>query len=235
MVNIQDVEEANKTTVIIHGVLSRNQPIMENEIKKAVKNSINALNAGVVPGNGLIYLLMANEIRKESLKNKTKKALAMEALAEVMEGIYKTLAENQGQNGIDEYLKARNMLANNEKISIKNNSMPYEVFTDQLRRALETTTHILRIDEIVSAKPLYVGGKASGDTIIFTSDGCPYCSQTKEYLKSRGISFTEKNVSHDPSAIQEMQSISGQTGTPVTVIKGEPVVGFDQAKLDSLL
>mgnify|MGYP003681957836 CR=1 FL=1 len=28
---------------------------------------------------------------------------------------------------------------------------------------------------------------------------------------------------------------SGQTGTPVTVIKGQAVVGFDKARLDSLL
>ena len=235
MVNILDVKEANKATIIIHGVLSKNQPIMENEVKKTIKNTLNALNTGVIPGDGLIYLLIANEIKKESLKVKTKEALAMNALAEVMETMYKTLAENHGKNGIDEYLKARTALAKNKKLGSIKNNVPYEVFTDQLKRSLETTTHLLRIDEIVSVKPLYIGSKASGGIVIYTSDGCPYCQKTKEYLKSRGIYFTEKNVSTNPSALMEMQRVSGQTGTPVTVIKGEPVVGFDQARLDSLL
>lgn len=235
MVNISDIKEANKTTIIMHGVSSKNQPIMENEIKKTVKNTITALNTGVIPGDGLVYLLIANEIKKESFKVKTKEALAMTALAEVMEEMYKTLAENQGKNGIDEYLKARNMLTKNKTLDNIKNSMPYEVFADQLKRSLETTTHLLRIDEIISAKPLYAGSKASGGIVIYTSDGCPYCQKTKEYLRSRGIYFKEKNVSRDPSAAMEMQSVSGQTGTPVTVIKGTPVVGFDQARLDSLL
>ncbi|MEA3457878.1 MAG: TCP-1/cpn60 chaperonin family protein [Candidatus Thermoplasmatota archaeon] len=235
MVNISDVKEANKATIIMHGVSFKNQPIMENEIKKTVKNTLNALNTGAIPGDGLVYLLIANEIKKESFKVKTKEALAMTALAEVMEEMYKTLAENQGKNGIDEYLKARNMFTKNKTLDNIKNSMPYEVFTDQLKRSLETTTHLLRIDEIISAKPLYAGSKASGGIVIYTSDGCPYCQKTKEYLRSRGIYFKEKNVSRDPSAVMEMQSVSDQTGTPVTVIKGTPVVGFDQARLDSLL
>ena len=32
-----------------------------------------------------------------------------------------------------------------------------------------------------------------------------------------------------------MINVSGQTGTPVTVIKGEVVVGFDEARLNQLI
>jgi S1-C subfamily serine protease len=57
----------------------------------------------------------------------------------------------------------------------------------------------------------------------------------KEYLSRRGIPFREVDVGRDPLAAAEMVRISGQRGVPVTVINGQPVVGFDRARLDQLL
>ncbi len=61
-----------------------------------------------------------------------------------------------------------------------------------------------------------------------------FCNQTKEFLSQKGISFEERDVSKDPSALDELQK-RGLMTTPVTLIGDEVVIGFDKRKLDSLL
>lgn len=234
MVTITDVQEANKTTVYVHGVPSKNQPNLERIMKKTVKNTLSSIRDGTVPGNGLIYLLIAEEIRKQAPKKKGKEAIAMQALAEVMESLYKTLAENVGKNGIDEYVSTRNKLQQNKDLNL-DFIQSKQVIHDQIKKSLETATSLLRIDEVLSAKPLAETSGGNSKIKVYTSDGCPWCARTKEFLRSKGVSFKEINVSQNPGAVQEMMNASGQTGTPVTVINGESVVGFDEAKLQSLL
>jgi glutaredoxin-like YruB-family protein len=235
MVLLNDVKNSNKATIIIHGISSKYQTQMEKLVKKGVKNGLNALESGVLPGYGIMYLLMADKIREAATLTGKKESIAMEGIAEAMDDIYKTLAANAGNDQLDSYLLAKKSIAD-KTINMKK-TIPADLFLSELQRAKESSIGMLRTDEVLSAKPLYraesFGGGISGVT-IYTSDGCPWCARTKEYLRSRGISFREVNVSRDPSGIQEMMSVSGQTGTPVTVIKGESVVGFDEARLDAL-
>lgn len=44
----------------------------------------------------------------------------------------------------------------------------------------------------------------------------------------------DKNVRDDQQALQELFSM-GYRSTPVTVIDGEVIVGFDQARIEKLL
>jgi hypothetical protein len=55
-------------------------------------------------------------------------------------------------------------------------------------------------------------------------------SEIKERFIQRYERFEEslRNTEHD-------KGLGGQTGIPVTIIKGPAVVGFDRARLDSLL
>lgn len=57
----------------------------------------------------------------------------------------------------------------------------------------------------------------------------------KEFLSQRGIAFEERDVSRDSSYAEELVRITGQTGVPVTIIKGQAVVGFDRMRLEQLL
>ena len=57
----------------------------------------------------------------------------------------------------------------------------------------------------------------------------------KEFLSQRGIGFTERDVSRDRDAAQELASSTGQMGVPVTIIDGQTVVGFDRAKLEQVI
>ena len=56
----------------------------------------------------------------------------------------------------------------------------------------------------------------------------------KEFLHQRGIAYTEKDVSADEQAFSELEE-KGFFATPVTLIDGEAVVGFNRAKLEALL
>lgn len=72
------------------------------------------------------------------------------------------------------------------------------------------------------------------DVTVYTSSTCPYCTIAKNFLKENQVAFTEKNVSTDAQARNELLS-KGHTGVPVLVIDGTEVVGFDQQKIVSLL
>lgn len=61
-----------------------------------------------------------------------------------------------------------------------------------------------------------------------------FCARVKEFLSRRDVEFTERNVVEDEAALAELEKL-GVFTTPVTVIDGEVVIGFDQARLDALL
>lgn len=56
----------------------------------------------------------------------------------------------------------------------------------------------------------------------------------KEFLSQKGIPFVEKNVREDQVALRELMGL-GYRSTPVTLIDGEAVVGFDPGMLDGML
>ncbi len=49
------------------------------------------------------------------------------------------------------------------------------------------------------------------------------------------MKYTEYNVSRDRERAEEMVTLTGQMGIPVTVIDGEAVIGFDRARLQAIL
>lgn len=61
-----------------------------------------------------------------------------------------------------------------------------------------------------------------------------FCDRTKEYLSQKQVSFQERDVTKDPTAIQELQRLGFMT-TPVTVVDGITIIGFDTAKIDAAL
>ncbi len=71
--------------------------------------------------------------------------------------------------------------------------------------------------------------------IVYSTQTCPWCKKTKEFLKEHKISFDEKDVGNDMSAAREMIEKSGQQGVPVIDIDGEIIVGFDEERLRKVL
>ena len=57
----------------------------------------------------------------------------------------------------------------------------------------------------------------------------------KEYFKAHNVEYTEKDVTADHAAADEMVKKSGQLGVPVIDFDGTIVVGFDRPRIDQLL
>jgi glutaredoxin len=61
-----------------------------------------------------------------------------------------------------------------------------------------------------------------------------FCNQAKEYLSQKGIQFQEKDIAQDPSALADLKKL-GYMITPMIVIDGSVIVGFDADKIDQAL
>jgi glutaredoxin 3 len=61
-----------------------------------------------------------------------------------------------------------------------------------------------------------------------------FCDRAKEYLSQKGIQFKEKEIVQDPTALDDLRKLGYMT-TPVIVIDGAIIVGFDTAKIDEAL
>ncbi len=70
---------------------------------------------------------------------------------------------------------------------------------------------------------------------IYSTPTCHFCQLTKDFLKEKGISYTEHNVAQDLQKRQEMVQKSGQMGVPVITVGDELIVGYDKERLSSLL
>jgi len=61
-----------------------------------------------------------------------------------------------------------------------------------------------------------------------------FCAKVKEFLSQNEIEFVDRNIAADEAALNELEKLGYMT-TPVTVIDGQVVVGFDHNKLERLL
>ncbi len=70
---------------------------------------------------------------------------------------------------------------------------------------------------------------------IYSTPTCHFCQMTKDFLKEKGIGYTDFDVAHDLEKRQEMIQKSGQMGVPVIFVGDEMIIGFDQERLVSSL
>jgi glutaredoxin 3 len=77
---------------------------------------------------------------------------------------------------------------------------------------------------------------------VYTTEPCSFCARVKGLLKSRGLDFSEINLSKDPTGRVELASRTGMMTFP-QVIVGEKLVGgysemlsaVESGRLDELL
>lgn len=70
---------------------------------------------------------------------------------------------------------------------------------------------------------------------MYTTHTCVYCKKAKAFFNEHNIAYTEKDVSSDQAAVDEMVQKSGQMGVPVIDIDGSIIVGFDEQALRQIL
>ncbi|HZP57206.1 MAG TPA: glutaredoxin family protein [Dehalococcoidia bacterium] len=78
------------------------------------------------------------------------------------------------------------------------------------------------------------GPAAEHAVVLYTQAACEFSEMVRLHLESRGQRYTERDIDLDPAAREELLGF-GASGTPVTVIDGEVVVGFDEEAIDELL
>jgi glutaredoxin 3 len=71
--------------------------------------------------------------------------------------------------------------------------------------------------------------------IIYSATWCAFCHQAKQYLDSKGIKYTDKDVEKEPQAGLEAVEKSQQRGIPVIDIAGEIIIGFDRPRIDAAI
>lgn len=70
--------------------------------------------------------------------------------------------------------------------------------------------------------------------VLYTQGACEYSEMVRLHLESRKQPYTERDIDVDPGARDDLMKLGAQ-GTPVTVIDGEVVVGYDEGSIDELL
>ncbi len=68
----------------------------------------------------------------------------------------------------------------------------------------------------------------AADVTLYGNETCPWCGAARMLLTQRGIAYTEKSVSADPAALQEMISRSGSRSVPQIFIGDTHVGGYDE-------
>ena len=63
--------------------------------------------------------------------------------------------------------------------------------------------------------------------VIYTTAVCPYCVAAKNFLQSKGQTWSEIRVDTDTEARQRMMGLTGRTSVPQIFINDTHVGGYD--------
>ena len=66
------------------------------------------------------------------------------------------------------------------------------------------------------------------DIQIYSTRQCPYCVRAKALLHSKGLAYSETDITNDMELTREMIARSGNRTVPQIFIYGEPIGGFDE-------
>ena len=66
--------------------------------------------------------------------------------------------------------------------------------------------------------------------VVWSRDQCTYCDQAKNLLRSRGIEFEERNISHGYTKQQLLEAVPNARTVPQIFMDGELVGGFTELK-----
>lgn len=70
---------------------------------------------------------------------------------------------------------------------------------------------------------------------VYTTPTCSFCHAVKEYFKSKGVHYQEKDLTQDQAATKWVLEHTGQLAVPVIDLNGTVIVGFDKPKIDAAL
>lgn len=176
MTFVQDCPEAKSVSILIRGGTDH----VVDEIERAMEDAIGAVgsavrNGKVVGGGGATEVELAKELRDYADSVGGREQLAINAFADALEVIPRTLAENAGHDPIDTLVDLRNKHDSGEKMSGLNVNSgeseelyeqgvvePRQTKTQAVQSASESAEMILRIDDVIAASGFDAGGGDAG-------------------------------------------------------------------------
>ncbi len=167
LIFVEKCKDPHSVAILIRAGLER----MVDEAERAMIDSLSVVsdvieNNKIVPGGGAIEIEISKELRKYATKVGGREQLAVEAFANAVEVIPRTLAENAGLEPIDILVELRsahdkengkfmgiNIFSGKLQDSIANGVIePIMVKEQAIKSASESAAMILRIDDVITAK-----------------------------------------------------------------------------------
>ena len=177
MTFINDCPEAKSVSILIRGGTEH----VVDEIERAMEDAIGGVgsalrNGRVVGGGGATEVELAQELRDYADSVGGREQLAINAFADSLEVIPRTLAENAGFDPIDTLVDLRNKhddgevwagldvsSGKSEKLFDKGVVEPKQTKTQAVQSASESAEMILRIDDVISASGFDADDMGGGD------------------------------------------------------------------------
>jgi thermosome len=167
MMFVEKCRDPHSVAILIRAGLER----MVDEAERAMTDALSVVsdvveNNKVVAGGGAVEIEIGKELRKYATQIGGREQLAIEAFAEAVEVIPKTLAENGGLEAIDVIVELRsahekadgkckgiNVFTGKVQDSIENGIIePVTVKEQAIKSASESASMILRIDDVITSK-----------------------------------------------------------------------------------
>jgi thermosome len=167
MIFVERCKDPHSVAILIRAGLER----MVDEAERAMTDALSVVsdvveNNKIVAGGGAVEIEVAKELRNYATKVGGREQLAIEAFADAIEVIPKTLAENGGLQSIDVLVDLRsahekedgkymgiNVFTGKVQNSLDNGIIePLVVKEQAIKSAAESASMILRIDDVITAK-----------------------------------------------------------------------------------
>ena len=167
MIFVERCKDPHSVAILIRAGLER----MVDEAERAMTDALSVVsdvveNNKIVAGGGAVEIEIAKDLRSYATKIGGREQLAIEAFADAVEVIPKTLAENGGLQSIDVLVDLRsahekedgkykgiNVFTGKIQNSLENGIIePIVVKEQAIKSAAESASMILRIDDVITAK-----------------------------------------------------------------------------------
>ena len=164
---VEGGEAAEAVTLFVRGGTDH----VADELERAVNDSIDVVTAaietgGVVPGAGATEIAVADAVRDAATGTGGRKQLAIDAFADAVDVLARTLAENTGMDPIDALVELRSTHESAGRAGLISEGQtgqvgdpveeavldPAAVKREAVESATEAATMIARIDDVISAQ-----------------------------------------------------------------------------------
>ncbi|MFH0949339.1 MAG: thermosome subunit beta [Candidatus Aenigmatarchaeota archaeon] len=180
MIFVRECKDPKAVSIIVRGGTEHVVEEAKRAMDDAVLGIVSALEVGkIVYGGGSVEMELAKRLKEFSQTTGGREQLAINAFAEAMEIIPRTLAESTGKEPIDMLVELRtshekgskthgvnvlvSQISDMKKLGVVE---PLKIKTQAINSASEATEMILRIDDVITAKtsgmPSMPGGMPPG-------------------------------------------------------------------------